>query len=362
MEGGDLIGQGTYGCVFDPPLLCKEARDHRTKRKSRIVGKISQAIDVDNELDASKALSSVPNSNLYFVLPVAESYCKPKVAHLQPDKSIKKCEAIQRYGEEGMVHFLMPYGGISIRPYISLHPNTPVLHVHSFVKRLLEATATLNLRGYIHYDIHLGNILVNEKTHLPRLIDFGMSFSSNEITKETLDDLWKQYVPASGPEPPEITVISGIRHGFSFKKVLTDVYSKKTPLKTVETLFGLSRKQQANKFIAFWKSSNVVKEKDWVRFFQLYWPAFDAWGIGYVILHIYKYALASKEAATQPKITDTLDKTKEVIKGLLRMDPRSRLDCIEALQLFDPENAIVESAAGKVWLTEKDEIRAAMAK
>jgi hypothetical protein len=52
MEGGALIGQGTFGCVFSKPLLCKSKKPF--KGKATNVGKISEAIDIENEILAAK--------------------------------------------------------------------------------------------------------------------------------------------------------------------------------------------------------------------------------------------------------------------------------------------------------------------
>ena len=53
MDGGALIGHGTFGCVFDPPLrvLSKASGECKTiDTPGRIVGKISEPEEVKNEI------------------------------------------------------------------------------------------------------------------------------------------------------------------------------------------------------------------------------------------------------------------------------------------------------------------------
>jgi hypothetical protein len=47
---------------------------------------------------------------------------------------------------------------------------------------------------------------------------------------------------------------------------------------------------------------------------------------------------------------------KEVITGLLKASPKQRLDCLEALSMYNPINSIVISKAGRTWLDKKQKI------
>ena len=57
MTGGKLIGQGTYGCVFSPPLLCKKKKIPQSK-----VGKLTSEDDIKAETKAYDALSNIKDS------------------------------------------------------------------------------------------------------------------------------------------------------------------------------------------------------------------------------------------------------------------------------------------------------------
>jgi hypothetical protein len=108
----------------------------------------------------------------------------------------------------------------------------------------------------------------------------------------------------------------------------------------------------------FWNSSKTIKAENWVKFFQLYWTGFDSWSIGVVIITLIRMSnMMYKDTSVVPKMNEI----KEALRGLLNLDPRERYDCLEALLILDPENAIANSVAGKAWKKEKDAVRAALA-
>jgi len=357
MEGGKqeikLLGQGHYGCVWDSPLLCEDAIKNKTEKD--MVGKLAQKVDATNEILASKILSDIKNATDYFVLANVDSYCE-NIVPLEKQinkKELNRCEPIQKHKSGNVVHYTMPFGGISIIRYVE--SEISAFPVRKIVTHILEGSALMVLNGFVHYDIHLGNILIDSTDFKARFIDFGFSFSSNNITNDTLDERWKRYDPSYIAEPPEITVITGLRRNYSLKTVVKEVIKGKYLLKDAENKLGLSRYKQLSDFMKFWKTSRVCKNQNWLDFFRIYWPAFDAWGVGFIILYIYSKASYIKDVS--PDWPILLTQLKEVLKGLLRMDPKNRLDCVEALHLFSPSSHVVSSSSGKAWLEKKQAVR-----
>ena len=84
MEGGKLIGQGTYGCIFDPPLVCKKKQFTKGD-----IGKLTTSDDLEREKNAYKILQSIEESKNYFILPDAS--CSPRIVDNQVDRDIDKC-------------------------------------------------------------------------------------------------------------------------------------------------------------------------------------------------------------------------------------------------------------------------------
>jgi serine/threonine protein kinase len=230
MEGGALIGKGTYGCVFSKPLLCK--LNKTVKRKGTNVGKISEAVDIENEILAAKILKDIKGQ--YFVLPNIDSVCKPSDINKQLNsKTIEQCTFLKTADIDNILQFTMPYGGVAIGTLFKpvKYDSEPPLNILSFAKHILEGGALLALHGYVHYDIHQANIIFNKKILQPGFIDFGMSFSANNITEDVINTRWKIYSPQYDPEPPEITLITGVRKNHAMNEVIHDMIKYKKILK-----------------------------------------------------------------------------------------------------------------------------------
>jgi len=255
----------------------------------------------------------------------------------------------------------MPYGGINIyRHFEKIGAKT--FPARMMITHFLEACALMALNGYVHYDLHMGNIVLEPTTSIPKLIDFGCSFSSHTITQSVLNERWKILGDSmsGSPEPPEVTVMTFMRKNYNYKNIIKEISQKKRPLKLVEQYFGLSRYAQLRDFNDFWKSSQVAQKNDWVGFFRMYWPAFDAWGAGVILIHIYMHALNVKELQHSNDWPLLSSQLKEILRGLLRMDPRKRMDCVEALAVISPESAVVSSLSGRAWLEQKETSRQAL--
>ena len=86
MEGGRLLGSGTYGCVFTPPLLCK---DNKRKEYGK-VGKITADIFAQQEIQIGNRIRKIPLSQHYFLLPEPES-CELAPEEKQTDPDLQVC-------------------------------------------------------------------------------------------------------------------------------------------------------------------------------------------------------------------------------------------------------------------------------
>jgi serine/threonine protein kinase len=351
MEGGALLGQGTYGCVFTPPLRCINKVSYKSQKGD--VGKITATNDIINEITASKVLGNAMTE--HFILPNANSVCHPNLRNKTSDDDLAKCNFIKEVHREDVIQYVMPYGGLTIhKMFRSVKHNKEHIPLYPFVRHILEAGAELALHGYVHFDIHIENVIIDTKTFLPRLIDFGQSFSANTITDTTLQSRFKMNSIDWDPEPPEFTLITYLRHGNDKRTIAHDIVKGKRILRSAEFLLGLKRQKQFSQLMSFVNSSKTIREKDWEGFIKLYWSVYDSWSIGVVILML---IIEINTLYSDTTGTPHYNEIKQVLRGLLYTDPRIRLDCVEALLILDPENSIANSPTAKLWKKGRDEIR-----
>lgn len=354
MDGGAIIGQGTYGCVFDPPLRCAAVAHKKGTGHRRKVGKIGRTKEIEAEARVAATLRNVPDASEMYILVDKSSVCKPAPLKKQPVKEqddMEHCEAYKKWGMSDMLHYTMNYGGITIKKMES----KPVKEfpIYSFTKHLLTSTSHLLLKGLVHFDIHTGNVLVNPKTYMPVLIDFGMTFFVSDIEKAGfMDNIWTSFAAWANPEPPELTYATGIRKGMSPNSIFMSIMEEKPSVIMMDSVFKASKLSQMKQLIDFVNTSQSMQRRDWGRLFSKYWPGFDAWAVGGILIHFYKITMFSK-GGKDGEFAKYGAVVKRVIKGLLSCDPRKRLDSLQALAMLDPDNELVSSAEGSAWLNKR---------
>lgn len=379
MEGGRFIASGAYGCIFTPPLLCQNG----LKKKPNMVGKVESISEIRQELKIGNRIRRVPLAKNYFVLPDPES-CVVLPKEKQKDPGVEKClektEIFQEYEEDDKMMFppqkvrqiFIPYGGDKTVYNAFLMQGKMInqiknkINFFKLMEHLLEAGSTLLLARVCHFDLHPANLLM-DKYNIPRIIDFGLSFETDNITKEILESRWKILVfgveknlnvgdVILNTEAPEITIMNATRENkFSLEKAIFYTVSGKPVFKTMETYLGLTRYSSYESLDKFWKTSLSAKNKDYLSLWRTYWPGFDAWSIGCMIFDIFQLFLYEKDF-----IEGDYKHKKEFIlnalRGLLNPNPKFRLDCMEALAVLNPNNSWIERF-GQKWLAARKQQR-----
>lgn len=346
MFGGTVIGEGTYGCAVNPPFLCRgQARNERKEKK---VGKITLYGDAKTELDISKHLRKSNLWKNYFVLTDTEQ-CAPIEKGRMEDW--QDCRITSQYKKKELLQVTSDFGGISLGS-TDLRPGE--FDFFHFMNHLLEGGALLALQGVVHYDLHRSNILLDE-SGVPRLLDFGMAFEASKISEEVLGERWKVYDPKFDSEPPEVTIITGIRKQMNLPTLVSECVYQKPVLREVEYILEVPRSQMMQELQAFFRKSKSFQSKDWSTFFKTYWPTFDSFALGAVLLNILKIQL------TWPTFIESEEwKTKgelvyDILKKMLRVSPSDRYDCVEVLALLNPKSVVLKGS--DAWLSERKKQR-----
>ena len=184
----EVVGQGTYGCVHNPSLKCKNAPSISYTNK---VSKILKTSDATKELkEYGKVVKADKNNDYYLGMPDA---CDPDNRNVINLKSIQKCKIGSDVLKNlsGFKLLIMKDGGINLEQYAKKLNDWSVSEMSTelcekFIlesMRLFKGLKVFEENGLVHHDLKPQNIVYNEATNRLNFIDFGLMASRDKIIK-----------------------------------------------------------------------------------------------------------------------------------------------------------------------------------
>lgn len=342
--GGDLQGEGLYGCTFIPPLRCQPNTIKSFQQTSEdtqhiLISKIISTDDAEIEFSISKIIHKIPLYKNYFA--VSESICKPS-SH-QIDQNIEECPLFKNTHLSDTRMLTMPFAG---KQFNEIQFDIKHFDFMNLITHLISAGALLNLFGIVHRDLHQGNILIDNH-YIPRIIDFNLSIPTRHTH---LDDsmISHKYDYKIAQESPDSTLVNAIAHRYSPLSVIQTISYKKPILQKISSLLGISHKQMYNSLHQFYLKSKSVKEGNLIKWFKLYYRTIDSWAIGVIIVDLIR------KLSLWPSFLPILNKYKSILFPLLRkmcaISPLERFDCVQALHYLDPNHFIIRKYSTQ-WLS-----------
>ena len=194
-----IVNQGTYGCILRPGFKC----DNKTIDSKKYITKIqlNNAV-LENEINISEKIKTIPLSNLYFS-PIISS-CNVNIGEIE-NESIKECSIIahpenltsQPPPHEYISNKIRYVGDKTLGTYLPfVYESRPDMFLTIFIEtqlQLLDGYRKLRDVGIIHFDIKENNIIMDEINSQPVIIDFGMSFYPSQMTKDNFTDVILTY-------------------------------------------------------------------------------------------------------------------------------------------------------------------------
>ena len=192
--GGALIGQGTFGCVFKPHLLCnsgdKQYMDNKHVSKL-IVLHDDEKYRLKNEIDIGKTVNgSAFKDNFSAIIKVCDiDYNKIK------DNEISNCNSYNKYPNNKLALATLRYvDGINFTDTIKKSNNRDAfIKFFAIYEELLGSLKILSNEKIIHYDIKWDNVLYDKVNKKSVIIDFGLSFKIDYIDFNSIEGLKKYF-------------------------------------------------------------------------------------------------------------------------------------------------------------------------
>ena len=167
----NLLAQGGFGCVYYPSIA--KGKQRKTKPKEFVTKIQINDESAENEIRIGKLIRSFEKYKLFF-LPVVRSW------NLTIDKrnldKFKGCDVVTG-DTTNYIAMDVPFVAATdlVQELRQNGPHRKVLILLESFKTLLLAVEVLHSLKVVHFDLKMGNILYLKTTHLPRILDFGIS-------------------------------------------------------------------------------------------------------------------------------------------------------------------------------------------
>ncbi len=171
--GGQLIGQGTFGCVYRQPLKCQNNLPLDIKYRHDVM-KVSEKDNVTNELYYGLQIRKLDPQMQYF-LPLTGDQCD-----IQPSEhDLEKCRVYQKSNNKTNFRgYFLPTGGHTLDYYVD-HNLITIDQLWTWIDHLFKGLELLQSIYIVHNDIKFNNIVINAEGQI-RLIDFGLAFATTD--------------------------------------------------------------------------------------------------------------------------------------------------------------------------------------
>ena len=325
--------------------MCKE----KEKQKRLVTLAASQPMltklqtegDTRDEVDSVSEIRKIPLASHYFLLP------EPEICHPNAREEVtvrRSCEvpfiASEKFKDLTMIQ--IPYGGKSLR---TAEINVESFSFRGFMKHVLEGLTLLNRSGWVHADLHDGNILLSQNNMLPRIIDFGKLIRTTESDPTEIRNRFLVFEAGYEHIPIECLWFAGItKTNMPSGQIMEKVLLMKESLKLMNIFADYSTEEQATdlyNFVTRYVGENKKQATDLPVFWHTVAAKFDSWSIGVLFLYILRKLL------TVPRFTQAggeyaIAKSQilHVIRGLCCLDSYKRFLPQDALHLLKEGSSI----------------------
>lgn len=217
-KGGAYISNGTYGCVFTPPVRCSSQEEADQFHNNNYVGKVfissdsytkeKAIMEIVHKLDPKQTFT-IHMAHTCKIEPEEKEISTPHAA--SPNRRQKFSKSCSQLGK-GDYQIIYPHGGNDIEQYAKVHKNDPHRVTHFLkwfvsLRPLIRGMQKMIASEYIHMDIKPKNILYNEESD-SKLIDFGFLRTFDQFVDEFEDFMGSMFLYW----PIEFKLLHDIKH------------------------------------------------------------------------------------------------------------------------------------------------------
>jgi hypothetical protein len=329
--GGALLGKGVYGCTFKPAPPCAGGKVFTEIGGLPAVGKISDR-PLTEEVGVGRALMALPLARNYFAVPVVE--CRP--ATPIRDEDADRCDVLRDAGFfTKLSEAIMPDAGRPLLKWGADLERAAAGFEDLFV-HLLEGMILYQDAGFVHNDVHWGNIMVDDRG-VARYIDFGLAFRPDSVRRWRDSGLGKEFKPQYMWQAPEIHAArlymgrQSVAYGVGRLKAKTEEYGE------LERAFP--RRQSLEAAMAGFLRAVDQSEEGLGSYLRRYGVRLDWWRLGLCMWQMWMDLARGLDVFRGTALyRDRRDAILRVIGGMSDFNPMTRMSPREALRILRPDS------------------------
>ncbi len=185
---GELIGEGSFGCVYRPPLRCKTKSKVRRKK---MISKLMTNEEAKSEVSEYDLLKKVDPTNIYYLGPPQQCDANP----VDVKKTEKDCSLLDENPDTNDYDLLLyKDGGVDLDNFVEEHLDKYLAKNARLQTDMFFFNAHKLFKGinhyinnkFLHHDIKPSNIVFDPKTHTFNFIDFGLAMSSRNFIRDII--------------------------------------------------------------------------------------------------------------------------------------------------------------------------------
>lgn len=294
-----LLSQGGFGCIYYPGIACHG----KPQTNKDFVTKLQKHDETsDNEISFGEKIMTIPNYRLYF-LPVVSS-CPVNIRSINK-KLLEKCETViknidrESNEKERNKYVLMEIPYELNKPFYSIFTDMLFSKKHIIISLienytyLLETINLLLVNKLVHFDIKSENILYSEDSHLPLLLDFGISIDMNTLDIDNIGKHFYIYSPDYYLWALEIHVINFLLYEtnkpLTLKniKLISQTYvTNNKALRIFSDDFKIKYLKECETFLEPFVGKN---RKETVKYFLSFYSTWDNYSLSILYLNSFLY-------------------------------------------------------------------------
>ncbi len=204
MIGGGKIGEGSFGCIYHPPLN----KDGSESENRKFVSKIQKDNKyANNEKKIGELVSKIDGYINHFAPVLVKENLK--ITKIKKN-FFKDCSALKDDDDDDeektkkLIMMKMEYiNGEEFITYLIKNKEnvTIVKNLIASYTHLLTSIKLLTDIRVIHFDLKGDNILFNKDKEIPIMIDFGLSINMNELINQSISvEKLRKFFYVFGPD------------------------------------------------------------------------------------------------------------------------------------------------------------------